>query len=685
MRILPTHTGIEDGSKDHPFASIADTIAAAPEYYTILVAPGSYDEVITINKNINLVGTGPTSTVIDAGGGADAVIVDISSDDMCKIQGLTIKNGNNGINCKNGKVSIRNNVITEILAAGIKCDTQSTVHIINNTIANNELATGIESASINATIINNIVSGNRIGIDFDGMNLRMDYNNVFNNADGNYISCNAGLHDISDDPLFIDAGSGEFRLAGGSKCIDAGDPMEQLTADYTGGSILYTNEVTNIEIGDRIWITDGINTETALVVNTSETGVEIQDQFDNAYQVDDGSHLYTDTSNPYNEPEPDQYIIDIGAYGNTSQAGSFASDLRHDGDVDGYDMTQFALSYAEGDMLADVNEDGVVNSDDLQRFAANFGRNDCPIIPGPGIGSCEYTSSLPQPMGTSWGGGEQLVIYSDKMYVFGGQNNDDKMLDNVYYSTINEDGSLAPWLETTPLPGKYFDTSVVRVRDYVYLITGAGGAVDVFFAPIYVNSLIYPHGWVGDWIQTSPLYPSRQDFAAVSHGDHIYVSGGNAGGLRDFVKFVSVNPDGSLGTWSDTTPLPEAMQSHSMAAYGDYLYVFAPNTAAYYAHFNSDGTVGNWLPATALPQPLSLYSTFGHKGYMYLLGGNSPSVYYAKIMNDGSLGSWQPTSSFPAQRMTLWTGVAGGFVYAVGGYDGSDFLDTVLYAPFKNE
>ena len=252
-------------------------------------------------------------------------------------------------------------------------------------------------------------------------------------------------------------------------------------------------------------------------------------------------------------------------------------------------------------MLADVNEDGVVNSDDLKRFAANFGRNDCPVIPGPGIGSWEYTSSLPQPMGTSWGGGEQLVIYSDKMYVFGGQNKDDKMLDNVYYSTINEDGSLAPWLETTPLPGKYFDTTVVRVRNYVYLITGASGAVDVFFAPIYVNSLIYPHGWIGDWVQTSPLYPSRQDFAAVSHGDYIYVSGGNAGGLRDFVKFTSVNADGSLGTWSDTTPLPEAMQSHSMAAYGGYLYVFAPNSAAYYAHFNSDGTVGNWSPATVLP------------------------------------------------------------------------------------
>jgi len=70
---------------------------------------------------------------------------------------------------------------------------------------------------------------------------------------------------------------------------------------------------------------------------------------------------------------------------------------------------------------------------------------------------------------------------------------------------------------------------------------------------------------------------------------------------------------------------------------------------------------------------------------MYLLGDNSPSVYYAEILNDGSLGSWQITSPFPAQRMSLWTGVGGDFVYTVGGYDGSDFLDTVLYAPFKNE
>ncbi len=270
-----------------------------------------------------------------------------------------------------------------------------------------------------------------------------------------------------------------------------------------------------------------------------------------------------------------------------------------------------------------------------------------------------------------------MVVYNDWVYVLGGVNDTDGQLTNVYYSTINADGSLGPWIETTSLPGLFFDQVVVRVGRHVYLITGADGAVAVFYAPIN------PDGTLGAWVRTEDLLPSRQEFAAAASGEYIYVVAGNAGGLSNLVKFASVNPDGSLNPWADTTPLPEAMQAHTMVAHDGYLYVFAPNSTVYSAAIQADGTVGAWGTTTSLPQAMSAYTTFEHRDHVYLLGEPSQAVHYAPLLADSSLGQWQTTAALPAQRDRLRAGGHNCFVYAIGGYDGSHFQNTVYYAPLQ--
>ncbi|MEI2772042.1 MAG: beta-propeller fold lactonase family protein [Candidatus Competibacter sp.] len=300
---------------------------------------------------------------------------------------------------------------------------------------------------------------------------------------------------------------------------------------------------------------------------------------------------------------------------------------------------------------------------------------------GPRLARWKQTTALPKPSATT--STQELTIVGGRAYVFGGQNANNALLTNVYFSTLNADGTLGPWVETTPLPKPpYFDHVVVMVGTNLYLITGANGATAVYYAPILAD------GSVGQWISTMPLDPSRQDFTAATYGNFIYVAGGNAGGTQSFVKFTSVKPDGSLNPWMDTTPLPQPMQGHALVATHDRLYVVAFSGEAYYAVINAaDGTVGPWTPTSSLPGVIPGgklvvgYNVFELNDYLYLVGGNPNSSYYAKIQSDGSLGDWQTNTLLPATRFLARAGAHNNFVYVAGGYDGVSFFKTVYYSP----
>jgi uncharacterized repeat protein (TIGR01451 family) len=297
---------------------------------------------------------------------------------------------------------------------------------------------------------------------------------------------------------------------------------------------------------------------------------------------------------------------------------------------------------------------------------------------GPYLGAWSPTTSLPEAIGTPFdGSGQPLVFYDDHVYMFGGQNDTNGFVTDVFYSTINADGTLGPWIATTSLPGQYFDHSVVRVGRYLYFITGADGDIAVYYTPINAD------GSIGAWLRTADLLPSRQDFAVATNGQYIYVVAGNASGLSKLVKYTSAKPDGSLNPWSDTTQLPSAVQGHTATAYDGYLYAFTPISTTYRAAINGDGTIGTWSTTTNLPQAMSNYNTFNHSTSMYLLGGQSSSVYHAAVLSDHSLGPWHVTTALPAARSRMRTGAYQCYAYAVGGFDGSHYTNTVYYAHFQ--
>ena len=202
----------------------------------------------------------------------------------------------------------------------------------------------------------------------------------------------AGEGNIDQDPLFLDPAAGDYHLDVCSPAIDAGDPVEILTADYLPGDLVVdVDRVTVVSPGDTVWITDGVNVESDEVAGVSGAMITLANGFSNAYSVAKRAYLLTATSDFSGEPAPNGRRINMGAYGGDGEAAPSLvcrGDLEgNDEDVDGADLTVFltALGADSGDPGynpdADFNSDGVVNGIDLAFFVEEFGRTDCLACP----------------------------------------------------------------------------------------------------------------------------------------------------------------------------------------------------------------------------------------------------------------------------------------------------------------
>lgn len=248
--------------------------------------------------------------------------------------------------------------------------------IANSTISKNTLF-GISVSSGSPRIINSILWGNTSG-GLSGGTPAVLYSDV----QGGF----AGEGNINADPLFIDFANGDYRLENCSPAVNAGDPVEILTADYIPGAlVIAVDKVTAVLPGNTVWITDGVNSEGGVVVSTTATTITVSTGFANSYTVAKRSYLFTSTSDYYGEPESNGGRIDMGAYGGTSEAASplacRANLAGGDQDVDGSDLHAFITAFSANNLAADLNNDGVVNSADLAVFANEFGRTDCEACP----------------------------------------------------------------------------------------------------------------------------------------------------------------------------------------------------------------------------------------------------------------------------------------------------------------
>ena len=135
---------------------------------------------------------------------------------------------------------IQNNLIYGNTRAGIQSDAkheETDLFVVNNTLFDND-GDGMvfNKSALQVVLANNIVLGSGgYGLVCNGADdPQAAHNALWLNAYGDYSGCAPGVSDISADPLLLDPAAGDFHLAFGSPCIDAGTSTGAPPADFEG-------------------------------------------------------------------------------------------------------------------------------------------------------------------------------------------------------------------------------------------------------------------------------------------------------------------------------------------------------------------------------------------------------------------------------------------------------------------
>ena len=213
----------DDGGSD--FLKIQNAIDAASEGDTIIVREGTYPEVLSINKSINLIGTDTETTIINNENSSQKVTVQIDAE-SCTFKGFTVigpavstdsigiyvttshnmLSHNIIMNTENGiylEEHTENNKVYE----NIVTDNKNGISVYrsnNNNISNNEISINIPSGiPLSYGIFlhgsyNNIISGNMISYCYTGIRIKgsddslVFDNQIFKNKKGLHCCCGAG-------------------------------------------------------------------------------------------------------------------------------------------------------------------------------------------------------------------------------------------------------------------------------------------------------------------------------------------------------------------------------------------------------------------------------------------------------------------------------------------------------------
>jgi len=182
-----------DDSGGKMYRHIQDAVDDADDGDSIVVSPGTYYEVITIEKSLELVGSSPEDTIINGTGEGDVVTVNATD---VLITGFNITGSGTTANDAGIQVLVDNCTVEGVLltgnADGVILQGKENCKVQNCTITNNSKV-GIDVSASYQYIFNNTITHNKRGI-----YIRTRYNIVerndcsHNEVNGIYVSTTSG-------------------------------------------------------------------------------------------------------------------------------------------------------------------------------------------------------------------------------------------------------------------------------------------------------------------------------------------------------------------------------------------------------------------------------------------------------------------------------------------------------------
>lgn len=302
-------------------------------------------------------------------------------------------------------------------------------------------------------------------------------------------------------------------------------------------------------------------------------------------------------------------------------------------------------------------------------------------------GTWTTASAVLTDAGTSYAAlGPRTVTYNGYLYGVGGVSASSVYHTSVGYASLNANGSTSTFANTTSYPSAIagYDMAIAAYNGYFYIMGGNNDTV--IFDQVYYTT-INANGTLGStWTQGPSLPAGRYDFDIAFQNGYLYMMGGlldiAATMYSGSVYSAPINANGSLGYWAQTITFPNPRSAFRAATYNGWLYISggADNVSNYFTNYttlNLQPHVGHYSTMLDLGAPASIFSTITTAGTAfpttistsYAAGGSTGTlgtIASTSTLNTTSCGYSQGTSRYGYMFITIDDSGAAAFADALG-------------------
>jgi N-acetylneuraminic acid mutarotase len=251
------------------------------------------------------------------------------------------------------------------------------------------------------------------------------------------------------------------------------------------------------------------------------------------------------------------------------------------------------------------------------------------------------------------------IIKDNHIILFGGANHyPANSINNVVLGNIDESNSIKSWTQLNPLPKNLHLGSAVIYQNRIYFAGGAtennGGGMSSVNDQVYTTT-INQDGTINEWVIAGTMPKALFGFGLITSGNNLLVIGGQdyIGNDQSTVYKASISTNGTVGNWQTINNLPQPIYRSGIIKIGSQVVSIGGLSngnyvdKVYFAALQSDGSIGNWeTSVNNFPYTYCCGAVAASSDYIYYTAGHDgnywDTVYYAKI-NSSTTPTPSPT------------------------------------------